>query len=93
MRSEPIEFFVLGRCEGKKLHDPLALAVAIDEQVVTLVEVKMLHKKDEWGAVLCPGSGVWISVDYNEARFQQVLLRPVDFEGGASSEDANLARA
>jgi pyrimidine-specific ribonucleoside hydrolase len=63
------------RSEGKKLHDPLALAVALDESVCTLVEVEMDSKGQEWCSWLCVGSNTWISVDYDESKFRTTLLR------------------
>jgi len=67
-----------GDKEGKKIHDPLALAVALDESVCTLAEVELGSrgpKDDEWGSWLSQGSGTWISVDYDEAKFRQTLLQ------------------
>jgi len=58
----------------KKLHDPLALAEAIDESVCGLVEVSLYCEKGKWGSRLCPGSGTWISMDYNNQKFQNALL-------------------
>jgi len=67
----------LARQDGKIIHDPLALAVALDESVCTLTEVELYShgfKDDQWGCCLCPGSGTWISVDYDEAKFRATLL-------------------
>jgi len=61
---------------GKKLHDPLALAVALDESVCTLAEVRMFHTSEGWGSQISPGSDVWISIDYDPEKFQSVLLHP-----------------
>merc|ERR1712192_39846 len=71
----------------KKLHDPLALAVAIDESVCEFAEVHVFHtsppdgKSPEWGSRLAQDSGQWIRVDYDEDRFLSTL---VDF--GAASQ-------
>eukprot|EP00927_Polykrikos_kofoidii_P045022 TRINITY_DN3888_c0_g1_i2.p1 TRINITY_DN3888_c0_g1~~TRINITY_DN3888_c0_g1_i2.p1 ORF type:complete len:877 (+),score=124.42 TRINITY_DN3888_c0_g1_i2:213-2633(+) len=62
---------------GKKIHDPLALAVALDESVCTLVEVELGSfgpRRDCWGCWPCKGSRTWISVDYDEAKFRTTLL-------------------
>merc|ERR1712232_214526 len=59
---------------GKKLHDPLALAVALDESVCTLKEVDVFAHKGQWGSRLCSGSNIWISVAYDPDKFQQALL-------------------
>lgn len=60
--------------DGKKLHDPLALAVALDESVCELAEVHVFCQKGQWGSRRSPGSGVWISVDYDATKFQETLL-------------------
>merc|ERR1712178_567588 len=59
---------------GKKLHDPLALAVALDESVCELVEVELFYQKGKWGSRLSPGSDIWISTDYDNEKFQTTLL-------------------
>lgn len=59
---------------GKKLHDPLALAVAIDESVCDLEEVELFCTKGQWGSRLSPGSNIWISVAYSASKFQIALL-------------------
>lgn len=59
---------------GKMIHDPLALAVALDESVCTLSEVRLHTEHDAWGAKPCKGSGTWISIDYDEAKFKATLL-------------------
>jgi len=59
----------------KKLHDPLALAVALDESVCVLAEVSVFRDRGGWGSRLTPGSGTWISIDYDHGKFQSVLLR------------------
>jgi hypothetical protein len=83
-----------GYKEGKKIHDPLALAVALDESVCTLAEVELGSrgpKSDEWGCWLSQGSGTWISVDYDEAKFRRTLLQdgfvPRPFPKRASADE------
>ena len=67
----------LAKKAGKRLHDPLALAVAIDPRVARCVEVQAYCDGGKWGSYLSEGSGVWISVDYSEARFVEALLPDV----------------
>eukprot|EP00406_Dinophysis_acuminata_P005091 CAMPEP_0179216354 /NCGR_PEP_ID=MMETSP0797-20121207/3334_1 /TAXON_ID=47934 /ORGANISM="Dinophysis acuminata, Strain DAEP01" /LENGTH=707 /DNA_ID=CAMNT_0020922507 /DNA_START=83 /DNA_END=2202 /DNA_ORIENTATION=+ len=70
--------YLQGGRGGKMIHDPLALAVALDESVCTLAEVELSSrgtKDDEWGSWPSQGSGTWISVDHDEAKFRAVLLR------------------
>lgn len=60
--------------DGKKLHDPLALAVALDESVCELAEVELFCQGGKWGSRLSPGSGVFISVAFDASKFQAALL-------------------
>jgi len=59
---------------GKKMHDPLALAVALDESVCELAEVELFCQNGQWGSRLCPGNDTFISVSYDAAKFQAVML-------------------
>ena len=72
---------------GKKLHDPFCLMVAVNENISTLVEV-MVHRckchrykysadggSHGWGSVLCPGSGIWITIDYDSEAFLDTMLQ------------------
>merc|ERR1711953_1306539 len=59
---------------GKKLHDPLALAVALTEAVCELVEVELFCEKGKWGSRLSPQSNIWISIAYDAAAFLATLL-------------------
>lgn len=70
--------YLAGGHKGKKIHDPLALAVALDESVCNLAEVELGSqgpKNDQWGCWLCEGSRTWISVDYDETKFRRTLLQ------------------
>lgn len=59
---------------GKKLHDPLALATALDESVCQLAEVSVFRDNSGWGSKLAAGSGTWISIDYDDCAFREALL-------------------
>jgi pyrimidine-specific ribonucleoside hydrolase len=58
---------------GKKFHDPLAACCALDEAVGVWAEVEVYRAKGEWGSHLSPGSGTWITIDYDHARFVETL--------------------
>lgn len=58
---------------GKKFHDPLAACCAIDPGIGTWAEVELYREQGEWGARLAPGSKTWIIVDYDHARFLEVM--------------------
>lgn len=58
----------------KKLHDPLALATALDESVCTLAEVRVFREKTGWGSCLQEWTNTWISVDYDDTAFKSALL-------------------
>merc|ERR1712196_648998 len=70
MMYDAMDDYLKRRPGGKKLHDPLAMAVAVNEAVCELVEVQLFCQKGHWGSKLCPGSNVWISVAYNSELFQ-----------------------
>mmetsp|Transcript_63817 Transcript_63817/g.118602 ORF Transcript_63817/g.118602 Transcript_63817/m.118602 type:complete len:352 (-) Transcript_63817:108-1163(-) len=74
MLHDAMQTYLAKKPGGKKMHDPLAFAVAIDESVCTLAEVQMYRDRGGWGARLCPGSGIWISVDYDDNAFRFALL-------------------
>ena len=59
--------------DGKKLHDPLAMAVAIEPGICEFRRVEMYRQKGEWGARLKPDSDVQIAVSCNQQRFFEVL--------------------
>lgn len=62
------------RSEGKKLHDPLAMAVALDESICDLAEVRLFRDRQGWGSRLEAGTNTWISVNYCDAGFRSTLL-------------------
>lgn len=65
-----------GRGDGKlkQLHDPLALAVALDESVAELAEVELYRERGRWGSRLHPGSATWIATGFDPAAFHCALL-------------------
>jgi len=69
-----MDTYLRHRPGGKKLHDPLALAVALDESVCELAEVQLFCQKGKWGSRLCPGSDTLISIAYDPVKFQAALL-------------------
>ena len=62
------------RGEGKKLHDPLAMAAVVDESVCRFEEVRVYRDTKGWGSALETGTRTWISVDYDDNKFRQVIL-------------------
>jgi len=74
MHGEMSNYLANGK-SGKMIHDPLALAVALDESVCTLAEVKLSPEGDNWGCKPSHGSGIWISIDYDEDKFKSTLLQ------------------
>jgi inosine-uridine nucleoside N-ribohydrolase len=65
--------FVYNCRDGKKLHDPLAAACAIDTSVGTWAKVDLYRRKGQWGAILNPESKLEIIIDYDRPRFIEVL--------------------
>jgi len=74
MMYDAMDEYLRHKPGGKKMHDPLALATALDESVCELVEVKLFCQKGQWGSILQPGSGVWISIAYDALKFVNALL-------------------
>lgn len=74
MMYDTIGGYLRRRPDGKKLHDPLALAVALDESVCELAEVELFCHKGQWGSRVSPGNNVWISVAYDAPKFLAALL-------------------
>jgi inosine-uridine nucleoside N-ribohydrolase len=59
---------------GKMLHDPLAACCAIDPAVAEWAEVDLYRERGAWGSRPAPGSGLFITVGYDRARFLATLL-------------------
>merc|ERR1712118_69411 len=74
MMYDTMDNYLRRRPGGKKLHDPLALAVALDDSVCELAEVELFCQKGAWGSRLSPGSNIWISVAHDASKFQAALL-------------------
>lgn len=79
-----MELYLDNKPEGKKLHDPLAMAVAIDREVCEFRHVEMYRKKGEWGARLHsdlgsfnPDCDVQIAIRADRERFFQVLTASI----------------
>jgi inosine-uridine nucleoside N-ribohydrolase len=70
-----MEHYLKRRPEGKIIHDLVAACCAIDSDIATWAEVELYRERGEWGARLAPGSGTWIIVDYDHARFLAILLQ------------------
>lgn len=69
-----MDYYLLKHPQGKKFHDPLAACAAIDEDIINWREVEIFREKGKWGSKLSPGSGIWISIDYDRERFEACLL-------------------
>lgn len=61
------------RGDGKKLHDPLAMAAVVDEAVCNFREVHVFNDRQGWGSVLQAGTNTWISIDYDDERFRRIV--------------------
>ncbi|GAB3836961.1 nucleoside hydrolase [Dactylosporangium cerinum] len=60
--------------QGKMLHDPLAACCAIDPSIAQWAEVDLYRERGAWGSRLAPGSGVFITVGHDHAKFVATLL-------------------
>ena len=71
---EGMELYLREHPAGKLLHDPLAMAVAIQPVgVCEFRRVEMYRQKGEWGARLKPDSDTQIAVSVDRERFFEVL--------------------
>jgi pyrimidine-specific ribonucleoside hydrolase len=68
-----MELYLQKNPDGKKLHDPLAMAVAIDKSVCEFRSVEMYRQKGEWGARLKDDSDTQIAISYDAQRFFDVI--------------------
>lgn len=69
-----MELYLAKTPEGKMLHDPLAMAVAIEPTICEFARVEMYRQKGEWGARTKPDSDVQIAVGLRDRqRFFEVL--------------------
>jgi pyrimidine-specific ribonucleoside hydrolase len=68
-----MELYLSQNPEGKKLHDPLAMTVAIDQGVCEFRNVEMYRHKGEWGARLNADSNTRIAISVDRERFFAVL--------------------
>jgi hypothetical protein len=59
---------------GKKLHDPFAACCAIDPSIAQWAEVDLYRARGAWGSRPAPGSGVFITIGYDNAKFLATLL-------------------
>jgi len=74
MMYDAMDQYLQRKPGGKALHDPLALATALDESVCELAEVELFCHKGQWGSKPKRGSGTWISIAYDALKFQNALL-------------------
>ncbi len=62
--------------EGKLLHDPLAMAYAINRDVCEVTNVHLYRERGEWGSQIPPFTNdlnAWISISVNRERFFETL--------------------
>lgn len=72
---EGMTAYLAKKPEGKKLHDPLAMTVAIDPSVCTFARVEVYRERGEWGSRLTTTGTTQISVAVDHERFFEVLAR------------------
>jgi len=86
MMHKAMDAYLRKKPGGKKLHDPLALATALDETVCELAEVQLFCQKGKWGSRLAPYSNTWISIAYDPVKFMKALLPPPRNDNGRSAK-------
>lgn len=61
------------RTGPKKLHDPVAAAAVIREDIFEWEEVAPIKHRGEWGCVTQPASKIWITTDVNKDAFRRLF--------------------
>lgn len=69
-----MSYYLRKKPEGKKFHDPLAAACAIDPDVGEWAEVMLYRERGQWGSYLDESSGIRIIIGYDHDRFVETLL-------------------
>jgi pyrimidine-specific ribonucleoside hydrolase len=80
MVIEGMQIYLAKKPEGKKFHDPLALAVLIDASVCEFKEVEMFRQKDGWGAQEKEGTNTFISINADKQKMVEVLTDESNYE-------------
>ncbi len=75
MMIEALDAHLNERGTGKAMHDLVAAACALDEQVCRFSEVEIYRERGEWGARDASGTNTFISVDVDTARLLRTLAR------------------
>lgn len=73
-----METYLKKKPMGKKFHDPLALAVAINPSVCEFREVEMYRKGGSWGARLQSGTNTYISICGDKDKMMRILADKED---------------
>ena len=60
--------------QNKKLHDPLAFSMVLDESVCTLREVAVDRRQGKWGSTLAAETNTFAAVNFDQARFLDSLV-------------------
>lgn len=71
-----MDLYLKKKPAGKLLHDPLAMAHAIDRRVCELANVHLYRQKGEWGSQIPPLTedlNAWISIALDRQRFFDTL--------------------
>ncbi len=68
-----MDIYLKRKPRGKKFHDPLALAAAIELSVCEFKEVEMYRKRGGWGAELKTGSNTFISIKADTSKMIRIL--------------------
>jgi hypothetical protein len=70
---------------AKKLHDPLAAAALLREDIFRWEEVVPVAGSNTWGSRPLPGSGIWAAVHADEPAFRRLLVGNADSGQGLSA--------
>jgi len=75
MMVDALDSYLEDRGVAKAMHDLVAAACVLDEDVCAFEEVEIYREKGEWGARAASGTGTHISVGFDHERFVEMLAR------------------
>jgi inosine-uridine nucleoside N-ribohydrolase len=68
------ELMALRPDRTKKLHDPLAAAAMLREDLFEWQEVMPVKLKNNWASISCAGSGTWAATSVDISAFRQLFV-------------------
>ena len=71
------ELMCFRRSLSKKLHDPLAAATMLCEDLVSWIEVMPFRRNKGWGSGARPGAGIWAATQVDVPAFRALFAKGI----------------